>query len=135
MAATLELKYFNSFWLKKLDSIVDVINTVSTLSEDVTDSATITLTTANPDISVGQLVSWIWILGGWFLLILGLRAAYKLGGLEKTIGIILLMTIISSWLAVLIVQGDNRYRIPFMPFSLFLQVCGYKALRKVNFLS
>ena len=83
----------------------------------------------------GQLVSWIWILGGWFLLILGFRAAYILGGLEKTIGIILLMTIISSWLAVLIVQGDNRYRIPFMPFSLFLQVCGYRALRKVKFLS
>ena len=83
----------------------------------------------------GQLVSWIWILGGWFLLILGFRAAYKLGGLEKTIGIILLMIIISSWLAVLIVQGDNRYRIPFMPFSLFLQVCGYRALRKVKFLS
>jgi len=59
MAATLELKYFNSFWLKKLDSIVDVINTVSTLSANVTNSATIVLTTANPDISVGQLVSWI----------------------------------------------------------------------------
>jgi hypothetical protein len=61
MAATLELKYFNSFWLKKLDSIVDVINTVSTLSANVTNSATIVLTTANPEINVGQLVSWIGI--------------------------------------------------------------------------
>ena len=83
----------------------------------------------------GQLVSWIWILGSWFLLILGFRASSKLGGLEKIIGIILLIIILSSWLTVLIVQGDNRYRLPFMPFSLFLQLCGYKALRKVKFLS
>ena len=83
----------------------------------------------------GQLVSWIWILGGWFLLIQGFRASFKLGGFEKTIGTIAVMIVLSSWLTVLIVPGDNRYRIPFMPFSLFLQVCGYKALRKVKFLS
>jgi hypothetical protein len=83
----------------------------------------------------GQIVSWICILGGWFLLILGFRASRKLGGLEKIIGNISLLIILSSWLAVLIVQGDHRYRILFMPFSLFLQLCGYKALRKVKFLS
>ena len=83
----------------------------------------------------GQLISWAWIFGGWFLLIQGFRAAFKLGGLEKIIGNVSLVIVLSSWLAVLIVPGDNRYRIPFMPFSLFLQVCGYKALRKVKFLS
>jgi hypothetical protein len=83
----------------------------------------------------GQLVSWICILGGWFLLVIGFRASLKLGGLEKVIGNISLLIILSSWLIVLIVQGDHRYRIPFMPFSLFLQVYGYKALRKVKFLS
>jgi hypothetical protein len=83
----------------------------------------------------GQLVSWIWILGGWFLLIHGFRASFKLGGFERTIGNISMMIVLSSWLAVLIVPGDNRYRIPFMPFSLFLQICGYKALRKVKLLS
>ena len=83
----------------------------------------------------GQSVSWVFILGGWFLLILGFRTSYRLGGLEKVIGSISLMIILSSWLAVLIVQGDHRYRIPFMPFVLFLQLCGYKALRKFKFLS
>ena len=83
----------------------------------------------------GQLVSWVFIFGGWFLLILGFRTSYRLGGLEKVIGSISLMIILSSWLAVLIVQGDHRYRIPFMPFVLFLQLCGYKALRKFKFLS
>jgi hypothetical protein len=83
----------------------------------------------------GQLVSWILIFGSWFLLILGFRAAFKLGGLERVIGNISLMIILSSWLSVLIVQGDHRYRIPFMPFSLFLQFYGYKALRKIKLLS
>jgi hypothetical protein len=83
----------------------------------------------------GQIISWIFILGSWFLLILGFRTSLKLGGLEKVIGTISLMIIISSWLTVLIVQGDHRYRIPFMPFSIFLQLYGYKVLRKVKFLS
>ena len=83
----------------------------------------------------GQIISWIFILGSWFLLILGFRTSLKLGGLEKVIGTISLIIIISSWLTVLIVQGDHRYRIPFMPFSIFLQLYGYKVLRKVKFLS
>jgi hypothetical protein len=83
----------------------------------------------------GQLVSWIFILGSWLLLILGFRASSKLGGVERVIGNISMMIIISSWLSVLIVQGDHRYRIPFMPFSLFLQFYGYKALRKIKLLS
>lgn len=81
----------------------------------------------------GQLVSWIWIIGGWFLLVHGFRASLKLGGFEKTIGSIAMIVVISSWLAVLIVPGDNRYRIPFMPLSIFLQLCGYNAFRKVKF--
>lgn len=83
----------------------------------------------------GQLVSWVCIFGSWLLLILGFRASLKLGGLERVIGNISLMIILSSWLSVLIGIGDHRYRIPFMPFVLFLQLCGYKALRKANFLS
>jgi len=58
MAATLELKYFNSFWLKKLDSIVDVSNTTGILSAGIEDSYTIVLTTANSKVSVGQFLNW-----------------------------------------------------------------------------
>ena len=57
MAAILELKFFNSFWLKKLDTIVEVENTTGILDGAVT-TATIILTEANPDIGVGQTVSW-----------------------------------------------------------------------------
>jgi hypothetical protein len=58
MAAILELKYFNSFWLKKLDTIVEVENTKGIL--DVAASGTtIVLTEDNVNIGVGQTVSWV----------------------------------------------------------------------------
>lgn len=60
MAATLELKYFNSFWLKKMDSVVDVLPTES-LTDLVTpiNSTTINLFLANPFIGVGQSFSYV----------------------------------------------------------------------------
>jgi hypothetical protein len=58
MAAILELKFFNSFWLKKLDTIVEVENTTATLDGAVVASSTIIIADANDDIGVGQNVSW-----------------------------------------------------------------------------
>jgi hypothetical protein len=58
MAAILELKYFNSFWLKKLDTIVEVENTTAVLASAVVNSPTINITVANGEIGVGQLVKW-----------------------------------------------------------------------------
>ena len=58
MAAILELKYFNSFWLKKLDTIVEVENTTANLVSPVVDSPNLELTVANPNVGVGQLVTW-----------------------------------------------------------------------------
>ena len=83
----------------------------------------------------GKIISWVWILGSWLLLVIGFRALFKSGGLQRVIGNVTLMLIISNWLTVLVVQGDNRYRIPFMPFSLLLQVCGYMTLRKIKYLN
>ena len=59
MAAILELKYFNSFWLKKLDTVVEVENTTATLiaTGPVADPD-ITITSANGEIGVGQVVNW-----------------------------------------------------------------------------
>jgi len=59
MAAILELKYFNSFWLKKLDTIVEVQNTGAEVEGDVANSATVVITTPNNEIRVGQNVSWV----------------------------------------------------------------------------
>ena len=58
MAAILELKYFNSFWLKKLDTIVEVENTTANLVSAVVNSTNLDLTVANAEIGVGQLVTW-----------------------------------------------------------------------------
>lgn len=58
MSAILELKYFNSFWLKKLDTIVEVENTTAEVSSAVVNSATINFTEPLADIGVGQVVFW-----------------------------------------------------------------------------
>ena len=58
MAAILELKFFNSFWLKKLDTIVEVENTTATLDAPVVDSPNIIITEGNVNIGVGQNVNW-----------------------------------------------------------------------------
>jgi hypothetical protein len=57
MAATLEIKYFNSFWLKKLDAIVNVVPTTGIVSSDVVDRDNVELATPNFLIGVGQTVS------------------------------------------------------------------------------
>lgn len=58
MAAILELKYFNSFWLKKLDTIVEVEDTAAVISGDVANLPNITIASSNGEIGVGQTVSW-----------------------------------------------------------------------------
>jgi hypothetical protein len=59
MAATLELKYFNSFWLKKMDTIVNVINTSNnTLGVISEDSVTMTLASSDVYLGVGQSVEY-----------------------------------------------------------------------------
>jgi hypothetical protein len=59
MAATLELKYYNSFWLKKMDTIVDVAPSPSITSGVTSIGATsIVLDDANAAIMPGQSVTW-----------------------------------------------------------------------------
>lgn len=60
MAATLEIKYFNSFWLKKMKKVTEVVNTTGKVDEPggAIDDAFIILEEANPKINVGQKISW-----------------------------------------------------------------------------
>jgi hypothetical protein len=62
MAATLELKYFNSFWLKKMDSIVNILTTEGLATITALGSSTIILQQTNLYIGVGQALSYT--LGG-----------------------------------------------------------------------
>ena len=54
MAAILELKYFNSFWLKKLVSITSVRDTTGVVDASIIDEDTFDLVDINPYIGVGQ---------------------------------------------------------------------------------
>jgi hypothetical protein len=58
MAATIELKYFNSFWLKKLDTVVDVLPAeYRVLESDIVEN-TITFDLDLGPIGVGQYISY-----------------------------------------------------------------------------
>lgn len=60
MAATIELKYFNAFWLKKLDPIVDVIPTQGVILNDVEiNQDTFEFTNSNAFIGAGQSFSYV----------------------------------------------------------------------------
>ena len=76
----------------------------------------------------GKIVSWFWIVGGWILLIMGFRYLFSNGGISRKIGVTAAVLILSNWITALITIGDNRYRIPLMTISLFVQVIGWKSL-------
>ena len=59
MAATLEIKYFNSFWLKKMKTVAEVVDTTGEVAADrAIGDDSITLTNANTKINVGQKITW-----------------------------------------------------------------------------
>jgi hypothetical protein len=55
MAATLEVNYFSTFWLKKINSIVEVKDTTG--AADASVSTVITLKSANINVGAGQIVT------------------------------------------------------------------------------
>jgi hypothetical protein len=55
MAATLEVNYFSTFWLKKINSIVEVKDTTG--AADASTGATITLKAPNINVGAGQIVT------------------------------------------------------------------------------
>jgi hypothetical protein len=48
--------------------------------------------------------------------------------LERLIGNLAMIAIVTNWLISLISIGDHRFRLPIMGFSLFLQAVGLKTL-------
>jgi hypothetical protein len=76
----------------------------------------------------GKLISWTWMLANLFLLLYGIRYLWRLGDLERLLGIIagssFALNLVSSMLTI----GDHRFRIPSMGMSLLLQAVGFLAL-------
>ena len=78
----------------------------------------------------GKVVSWIWLIGGLFLLFLGFGWLWGQGGLERQIGLLAGAPVLLAWLTALGTIGDHRFRLPTMGLSLFLQVVGYFGLKE-----
>jgi hypothetical protein len=65
MAAIIELKYFNTFWLKKIKTITDVLNDVVREIDTVSGTTvTVTVAVAENEMNVGQQVSMSYTSGG-----------------------------------------------------------------------
>ena len=76
----------------------------------------------------GKFISWIWMAGGFLLLVYGFWILWKHGGIEKIVGSSALLIIGINWLISLMTIGDHRFRIPIMGLSLLLQAIGLKTL-------
>jgi hypothetical protein len=79
---------------------------------------------------LGSLVSWTWIFGQLVLLFSGLTWMWKMGGLEKIISKLVAVPVLLGWLISMATIGDNRFRIPQMGLSLFLQAAGFLFLKR-----
>jgi len=73
---------------------------------------------------VGKFISWLWMLGGVTLLIIGFNLLWRLGGLERALAILAGSTFLLNLLSSMLTIGDHRFRIPSMGMSLFLQALG-----------
>jgi hypothetical protein len=79
--------------------------------------------------SIGIVISYLWIIGQVFFLLLGYRSLRNLGRNELFFARILITPVIVSWLIALGTIGDHRFRVPTMSMSLTLQVITILAIR------
>jgi hypothetical protein len=80
--------------------------------------------------TVGKIISWGWISLSLTLLSLGFWRLWRIGGVEKVIGIFALSQIVLNWLIAMGTLGDHRQRLPILGLSIFLQAIGVKAIFK-----
>lgn len=78
----------------------------------------------------GKVVSWLWMLSGLGLLVLGFRRVWILGKAERVLVGISGSVILSNWLITLVTIGDHRFRLPIMGITLFIQAVGLASIFK-----
>lgn len=74
--------------------------------------------------NVGKLISWLWMLAGLFLLIYGFMYLWRLGDLERLLGLTAGLSFVVNLVSTILTIGDNRFRIPSMAMSILLQCVG-----------
>lgn len=77
----------------------------------------------------GKAISWVWLFSGLFLLFVGFRWLWRMGGLERQISVLAGIPVLLAWFTGIGTIGDHRFRLPTMGLSLFLQVAGYFGLK------
>jgi hypothetical protein len=80
--------------------------------------------------TAGKIISWGWILLSLTLLVIGFWRLWRIGGVEKVIGIFAVSQIVLNWLIAMGTLGDHRQRLPILGLSIFLQAIGIKAIFK-----
>ena len=78
--------------------------------------------------AVGKVISWLWLIGGVGLIFLGTIYLWRLGGIERYLGYLVSTPTFFGWFISVGTIGDDRFRIPQMGLSIFLQVMGFLAL-------
>ena len=79
---------------------------------------------------LGKAIAYMWEIFSILLLFYGARTLWKLGNLERTLGILAGGTIFIAMATTWLTLGDNRFRLPIMGMSLFLQAVGIRTLLK-----
>ena len=80
--------------------------------------------------SVGKIISWGWVLASLTLLTMGFWRLWRIGGIEKVVGLFAITQIVLNWLIAMGTLGDHRQRLPILGLSIFLQVIGIRAIFK-----
>ena len=78
--------------------------------------------------SAGKIISWVWMFTSLSLLVIGFWRLWRIGGIEKIIGLVAITHIVLNWLIAMGTLGDHRQRLPILGLSIFLQVVGIKAI-------
>jgi len=78
----------------------------------------------------GKAISWFWLIGSFLIGLYGAIILWRSKSLERVIGLFAIISIATSWLITMISIGDNRFRLPIMGMSLFLQAVGIRTLFK-----
>jgi hypothetical protein len=80
--------------------------------------------------TVGKIISWVWMIASLTLLLIGFWRLWRIGGIEKLIGLVVITHISLNWLIAMGTLGDHRQRLPILGLSIFLQTIGIKVIFK-----
>jgi hypothetical protein len=80
--------------------------------------------------ATGKIVSWVWMIASLSLLVIGFWRLWRIGGIEKIIGLVMVTHIALNWLISMGTLGDHRQRLPILGLSIFLQAVGLKTIFK-----